>query len=385
MATPEVRRADVLRFRVRRHQLDHPTGSSDGSSDVALLDYGVQDTGPDGAAWALALRGAEPAAPDDLVFAWTLRGAPHAYRRQDIEAVAVATAPLSESDAAKRIFDASKPLKDAGIPALDALRLVADQLRAIARRPTSKGDASSRLTELVDDPYVRSCRPCATTHVFEMPFRLAALHAGLELEPGTSPPVLRRIPGMDPPRFERLAGEADARFDVIRNHLRFYGAARLGDVARFLDAPVKDVKAHWPTDAVEVRVPDAPADGRPQPRFVLAEDLDEVRRSERPERPERTLRLVGPYDPYLQLRDRELLVADEARRKDLWRVLGRPGAVVVAGEVAGTWRPRTSGRRLTVAVEPWGPLPARDRALLEEEAERLAAFRNATLSGVVEA
>ena len=381
MTAPEVRRADVLRFRVRRQQLDFAWGSAPGTTDVPLLDYGVQDTGPDGAAWALAIRGLQGAGPDDdLVFAWTLRGAPHAYRRRDVAAVAVATAPLSEADAAKRIFDASKPLKAAGIPALDALRVVADHLRAIASTPTSKGDASSRLTELVDDPYVRSCRPCATTHVYEMPFRLAALQAGLELEPGTSPPVLRRIPRMVPPRFERLAGEAEARFDVIRNHLRFYGAARVGDVAGFLDAPVKDVKAHWPTDAVEVSVLDDPADGRPQPRFVLNGDLDEMRRSESPER---TLRLVGPYDPYLQLRDRELLVADEARRKDLWRVLGRPGAVVVACEVAGTWRPRTSGRRLTVAVEPWVPLPARDRARLDEEAERLAAFRGVTLSGVV--
>ncbi len=97
------------------------------------------------------------------------------------------------------------------------------------------------------------------------------------------------------------------------------------------------------------------------------------------------VRLVGPYDPYVQLRDRELLVADEARRKDLWRVLGRPGAIVADGEVIGTWRPRASGRRLTVRIEPWATLSSRDRAAVEEQAERLAVHRGVSLVGVDEA
>lgn len=81
---------------------------------------------------------------DDLVIAWTLRGAPHAYRRPDVSAVAVASAPFSESDAAKRIFDAAKPLKAAGIPALEALRRIAGHLRDIVDQPTVKGDAAAR-------------------------------------------------------------------------------------------------------------------------------------------------------------------------------------------------------------------------------------------------
>ena len=96
------------------------------------------------------------------------------------------------------------------------------------------------------------------------------------------------------------------------------------------------------------------------------------------------MRLLGPHDPYLQLRDRELLVADETRQKDLWRMLGRPGGIVADGELIGTWRPRTSGKKLTVRMELWGPLSGRDRALVEEEAERLAAHRGDVLTGIVE-
>lgn len=93
-------------------------------------------------------------------------------------------------------------------------------------------------------------------HAPEQAFRLAALYAGLELEPGTSPPVLRRVPGW--PR--RTPGPADdpmtapAHLQPIRNYLRFLGPATPKDVAGFLDTSVAVVKAHWPEDAVPVQV-----------------------------------------------------------------------------------------------------------------------------------
>ena len=373
----------VRRFRFRRHQLDRDTDDGGKGGDVALLDYGVQDTGPDGAAWALAIRGGRASAAD-LVYAWTLRGAPHAYRRGDVEAVAVATAPLSEADAGKRIFDANKPLKAAGIPALDALRTLAGHQRKIVRSPTVKGDVSSRLSEVVDEPYLRMCRPCNTIHVYENPFRMAALQAGLELEPGTSPPVLHRIKGLKPPMYRSLGDAAEPRFDVVRNYLRFYGPARIRDAAEFLDAPQSEVEAAWPDDAVEVGVKgEAVSTARRQRRFILAEDAETLTGEGVGKAV--TLRLLGPYDPYLQLRDRAVLVPDEARRKALWPVIGRPGAVVGhGGDLLALWRPRTSGQRLRLAVEPWTRFTKPVRTALEEQAERLAVHRGVTLAGITD-
>ena len=110
--TTSATRAQVLGFRVRAQQLDRRSGSID---DTAVLDIGAQDTGPDGAAWALANRGLEPSVNGsaNLATVWTIRGAPHVYRRGDLASVAAAVAPYSEADAAKRIFDAAKPLKAA--------------------------------------------------------------------------------------------------------------------------------------------------------------------------------------------------------------------------------------------------------------------------------
>ena len=354
----QVTRGDVLAFRVRAHQLDRTAGTL---ADTAVLDLGVQDTGADAARWALAVRGLDDVAPGDLALVWTLRGAPHVYRRADLPGVAAATAPFSEADAAKRVFDGARPLRAAGIPVLTALDTIATVMREVVDAPTVKGEMSRQLTERVDAPYLRECRPCRAVHVYEQTFRLAALRAGLELLPDTSPPVLQPVPGFAP------AAEVPAHLDVVRGYLRLHGPATPQQVAAYLDAPVADVKERWPTDAVEVQV-----DG--ERRWLLAADVDRLGAG-----PARTTRLLGPFDPYLQTRDRALLVPDQARAADLWRVLGRPGAVLVDGEVAGTWRPRKTGRRLTVQVDPWRDVPA---PALEAEAERLAAVRGAELAGV---
>lgn len=352
-------REQVLRFRIHAQQLD----AGRAQRDAAILDLGVQDTGPDGAAWALAVRRCT-IDPDDLFLAWTIRGAPHAYRRAEAAGVAAATAPLDEADAAKRVFDAARPLRAADIPVVDALAHVADTMRDIVTRPTVKGDLSGALTDRLDDPYLRWCNPCQATHSHEQTFRIASLAAGLELEPGTSPPVLRRIPGWRDP-----AARVPAHLDPIRGVLRFLGPATVADVAGYLDSPTKVVRAHWPDDAVAVDVEGTE-------RFVLDDDRAALRRPPEVE----GVRLLGPFDLFLQGRDRELVVPDAAARKDLWRTLGRPGAVLDGAELVGSWRPRASGQKLRIAVEMWsGRAEVPDG--VEEQAERLAEFRGVTFAG----
>jgi hypothetical protein len=358
----------VRRYRVRAQQLDRERGDV---ADTAALDLGVQDTGPDGALWALEVRGVATAGlgaaaehHDDLVWLWTLRGAPHCYRRADAAQVAAAVAPWSEVDASKRIFDASKPLKDAGIPVLDALDAVAAQMRAIVKEPMVKGELSTRLHEAMPEPYQRYCRSCDAVHLYEMPFRLSALQAGLELVPDTSPPVLQPMSGF------AAADVYEDRLDPVRAYLHLLGPATHKQVAEYVDAPVREVKAHWPEDAVEVEV-----DG--ETRWMLEADVEALRSAEAS-----GTRLLGPYDLYLQARDRATLVTDPAKAKALWPVLGRPGAVLVDGEIAALWRPRKSGKKFNVAVEPWRDLQAVEKKAIEAEAERLAAFRGIALTGL---
>lgn len=401
--------AQVRTYRWRAHQLDRPAGSAD---DCDVLDLGVQDTGHDGAAWALRNRGCPTTTPD-VSLAWTLRGAPHLYRTAQLAEVAVATAPFSEPDAAKRVMSAAKPLKAAGIDALTALREVAERMRELGAEPIAKGAMSTALTAALPEAYLRYCRPCGATHPYEMLVRLAALHGGLRLQPGTSPPVLEPVPGWSADPYAHLAGSALPGLDAIRNYLRFFGPATIKQVAEYLDCPVKDVREHWPADAVEVAVLDNPS---PQPRFLLAADLDRLDPdglgsdalgsgglgsggpdsdrldsgpSDADPRYRATggdgaVRLLGPYDPYLQLRDREVLVPDASRRKTVWLSLGRPGAIARDGDLVGLWRPKAAGRRLSVRVERWDG-GARDDALaaaIEQQARDLAEYRSLEFDSV---
>jgi Winged helix DNA-binding domain len=358
---PSVTREQVLAFRVRAQQLDRDTGTL---ADTAVLDIGAQDTGTDGALWALAIRGLTAPPAEKLATVWTVRGAPHVYRRSDLPGVAAATAPFSDADAGKRIFDAAKPLKDAGIPTLVALDTVAGAMRSIVREPMVKGEMSTRLTAMMDPPYLRFCVPCDATHVYEQPFRLSALRAGLELRPGTSPPVLQPIPGFAP------ASDVPERLDVVRAYLRMLGPATPKLVAGYLDAPVKEVQARWPADAVEVTV-----DG--DKRWVLPDDVDRLDDAPLP-----VTRLLGPFDLFLQARDRPLLVGEPDQAKDLWRTLGRPGGVLHAGEVVGTWRARTAGAAVTVSVVLWRSVPDSVRSAIGDQAEQLAQFRHISLKAV---
>lgn len=381
--TDRVSADQVRRYRVAAQQLDRSPDPRRAATDAAVLDAGVQDTGPDGALWALALRGVPVRAgawPDDLAMVWSVRGAPHAYRRGDLPAVQRALRPYSDADAGKRIYDAAKPLRAAGIRPVDALGHVARTMHEVVDEPTVKGALSTRMTAALDDPYLRWCRPCGATHMFEMPFRLGALHAGLELEPGTSPPVLRRSPGFPPAQVGAVdrgedgpgpVGDApdDAAHDLVRGALHLLGPATPKDVAAFLDAPVADVRRRWPADAVPVEVDGAAAS-------VLAEDLPALLGTGTRD-DQRVVRLLGPYDLFLQARDRHVLVPDATRATALWPVLGRPGAVLADGEVVGTWRPRARGRRLALELDPWIPWDAALERAVAEQHERLAAFRGA--------
>ncbi|TMC74423.1 MAG: winged helix DNA-binding domain-containing protein [Chloroflexi bacterium] len=85
--------------------------------------------------------------------------------------------------------------------------------------------------------------------------------------------------------------------------------------------------------------------------------------------PAASARLLPSGDAYflLQGRDRELLVPDAHRRRALWTSRVWPGAVLVDGEIIGTWR-RELG---TVTIQTLRRLSRAARDAVEEEAASL--------------
>ncbi len=368
----DLTREQVIGHRIAAQQLDRAAASGRPVTDAAILDLGVQDSGRDGASWALANRGvsvasaADLATTDDLALLWTLRVSPHYYRRAELVDVMTAVSPFDDADAGRRMIGAAKPVAASGVEPREAIAEVAKAMRRLVTASMVKGDLSTALTEDLPDAYGIECRPCRATHVSESLFRIAAVFGGLELEPATSPPVLRRIPGW-PRRPAGVAADpaaAPEHLQVIRGCLRLLGPATPSEVAGFLDTTAAVVKQHWPDDAIEVRVAGAK-------KWLLGDVLEA----------EPVIRLLGPYDLLVQGKDRDLLVPEAAHRKLLWPALGRPGPLLADGEIVGCWRPRAKGPKLDLEVELWQPEAVTKKAI-GEQAERLAAHRGLTLGSV---
>jgi hypothetical protein len=100
--------------------------------------------------------------------------------------------------------------------------------------------------------------------------------------------------------------------------------------------------------------------------WILESDETELRRRPEPAAP---ARLLPSGDAYYLLwgLDRELLVPDADRRRQLWTPRVWPGALLLAGEVAGTWRRSDT----TVSIAPWRRLGPAERTAVEAEASSL--------------
>lgn len=363
----EFTRSQVIAYRVAVQGMHREASSA---AALAVLDIGVQDSGTGGALLALDARLRNPPKPGligpdkPLALVWSLRGAPYVHRRRDLDMLAAALWPLSEADARGRLNETGPSIARAGIPALEQYALAVEAMRAVVRKPMGKGAASTAVTKRIPAPMHRNCRVCKAHHISDSAMRPASLGAGLELEPDTAPPVLlprpkaRAADGPDPKSTRKL----------ITAYLRLLGPASSADVAGYLDARRADIDEIWP-EATLVQVA---VDGRTT--WLPEDELDQIRRAPAPD----IVRLLGPFDPYLQARDRDLIVPDRAMHKPLWPVLGRPGVVFADGEVVGSWRPKASGTKLTITVEEFVPVPPKLRARIEAEAERVAAVRGAT-------
>jgi winged helix DNA-binding protein len=172
---------------------------------------------------------------------------------------------------------------------------------------------------------------------------------------GARAPVVWTVPR---PEME----PSEARRELARRYLHVYGPTTPEAFATWAGIGAKEAIAAFESLArvlLPVRTPTGDA-------WILARDEPVIRDAVPPAA---AARLLPSGDAYwlLQGADRELLVPDARRRGELWTPRVWPGAVLVGGEIAGTWR--RAQAKLT--VEPWRPLSRAERAAVESEAQSL--------------
>jgi hypothetical protein len=364
----DVDRRQVLAYRLGRHGLDRRAASLAG---LGVLDLGVQESSGS-ARMALAARTSaslDGALTDGtgLALAWTHRGAPHFQRAGDLGELAAALWPRTEADAGARMGRAKGMLTEAGISRLDGLRMVAEAWHEAVTEPgagdgLTKGDVSRVLTERLPGSFSLWCRACESTHINELLFRVGALPGGARIVEDRRPLTFTAVDG-----WAGVPAEPVGTSEVIGAYLRMLGPATPTEAAGYIGTSGAAVKPAWPDDLVEVRV-----EGRPT--WIAEADLADLRRPRSP----KGVRLLPAFDPYLQTRDRDLIVPDPAHQKALWRILGNPGAVLVDGEILGTWRSKQRARgALEVTVVPFTPIARAVRQKVEREVEVVAGVRDA--------
>jgi hypothetical protein len=156
--------------------------------------------------------------------------------------------------------------------------------------------------------------------------------------------------------------QAEAHRELARRHLHVFGPTTADRFARWAGISRRsgaDAFASLEGSLLPVRSPLGD-------EWLLEEDEQAIRAAETAAAP---ARLLPSGDAYflLQGAERELLVPREDRRQLLWTSRVWPGALLVEGEIRGTWR----RAQHTVRIEPWGRVTSGMREAVEAEAAKL--------------
>lgn len=355
-AAIRVDRAQVMAYRVRALGLAERGRKRPG--ELAVLDLGVQEYTPDSTRVALAARTTADLTDDRLIMVWAARGAPHLHRRADLRSLMAALWPVSDADAAARIKSGQIP--DAGKLGIAAFTATADAFRRVVTRSMPRGEVSTEVSALVPGELTYDCRTCKARHIAGNVWQHSGLAGGVQVESRGKDAMLGPIAKLPGPPTANAGVDA-----LIGTYLRLLGPATPVEVAKYLGSASAEMRTAWPDGLAEVSV-----DGRKA--FLPATAVKDLTSAA----PVAGVRLLPPMDALLQARDRDLLVPDKARQKQVWRVLGNPGVLLLDGEIAGVWRAKMSGRtRVELTVTPFATLPAKTRKAADDEAAAVARAR----------
>jgi len=388
-AAATVRTDDVVALRLQAHHLDRRRPLDDLHDVVGAC--GVQNSPPGSALLALHARveGVTRDLVDRLVAedrsllqSWSMRGAPFYFPTADAPVFTAGVRPATETARLHLIIGVAQALDTLGMGLDETVDLIADEIEnVLSGKQLAIDELGAELTGciaptlpparrekwLADGPY-GTHQPLGEA-VVHFCLRILTLRGIVCLAPrsGNKAPfvLLDEWLGRPLPRVEATT----ARAELVRRYLRCYGPSTRKDFAAWLGVRAGDAAPWWAT--VEDELTPVDVDGRPA--WILAGDLDALRSAPRA----RGVRLLPPGDPYVQLRDRESIV-DKKHHAQVWKTVGGPGAVLADGRIAGTWRPRKSGRRLTLTLETFEPPSKALREQLRAEAEAVAGLRGAS-------
>lgn len=322
-AKPVVRREAILAFRRRSSALDRRLPAGPSALRRAVW-AGLQDSMPRAALLSIHARvrntSAETVRAASLVQVWGPRYHAYVVARRDLAYFSIGRMPDGEARQAR------------------ATRLAA------------------RLREVLGDGAMKYGEAAKMLGVPPNELRYAATTGTIVLGwDGARQPTIRAV---DPPTVD----PDEARRELARRYLHIFGPSTADAFAGWAGVPKRQAGSCFDALAralTRVRTPIGDA-------WALTADIASLQA----DRESATAaRLLPSGDPYflLQGAERELLIPDLRRRQQLWTSRVWPGAMVVDGELVGTWRRADH----VLTMQPWCRLAPADRVALESEAASL--------------
>jgi hypothetical protein len=376
----EVSREQVLAFRLYRHNLSARL-PSESLTEVAA-GCGVRNSPPGSAELAFQARVTDfsPGQLENalneaktLLEVWCMRSSPFFFPTSDTPIFTLGLLPAGEEALRFSLKGILRFIDRPGKTIVEALDTVATAVsEALDGRRLTKGQLSTEVSQRVPKELLYWCQPCQAHHVPESLFRLAVQKAQVVFVPRFTSDALLFV------RIDQWLGAplpatdlAQAQTEALRRYLRCYGPSTPADFAGWAGISPSQAGQIW-TRLVEDELVEVKFGAAKD--WLLRPDLDLL---EAPPAPQ-GVRLLPPYDAYLLLSDRTTIVPDKALHSHFWRAIGNPGAVLVDGEIAGSWRPEKKGKRLALNLTLFRTISAKSRAELETEAEMLAPLKGAT-------
>jgi hypothetical protein len=154
----------------------------------------------------------------------------------------------------------------------------------------------------------------------------------------------------------------EARLELARRYLHLFGPGTPATFAQWAGIGPAQGRVAFDALAGSLTPVRTPVDDG----WILTRDEPGFRGASEPAA---AARLIPSGDPYflLQGADRELLVPDPARRRELWTPRVWPGALLIGGDIVGTWR----RAQADVAIASWRRLSRSEREAVEAEAAAL--------------
>lgn len=385
--TPE----QVISYRLQVHNLTKPLPTTVNDADLlqAASVCGLQNSPP--GAWEIAMFNRLHNCTKErlhtaiyqrksLLQAWSLRGVPLIFPTAEAPAFLAALQAQPEEqpwiytrgitlalEHLQMSFEQLLPLVQTAARHLDEQTIISkEQLdSALAELITAKLPADKQALWQAPSMYDKSGRQTVGGAVVSFMLRPCAWQ-GLVVfgqRQGGSPSFTSYQNWLGRPWPDVAPDEASRQ--LVRKFLHCYGPSNQTAFNGWLGCSPRQGKRLW--QSVSAETAEVELAGK---RYVmLQQDIEPLLNSTRPEP---RLLLLGPHDPYLEQRDRKLILPDSSLHKTVWRTISNPGVILRGGQIIGIWQHKSQ----EIKLQPFEPLSIVEKQHLQKLIEALLDFKN---------